>query len=63
MILYEKGTTDFTRNGLGFLNNVLKAQITEELNGEYSLVFEYPINETLSNDIIEERIVKCKVSE
>lgn len=63
MILYEKGTTDFTRNGLGFLNNVLKAQITEKLNGEYSLVFEYPLNETLSNDIIEERIVKCKVSD
>ena len=42
MILYEKGTTDFTRNGLGFLNSVLTAKITEELNGEYSLVFEYP---------------------
>ena len=62
MILYEKGTTDFTRNGLGVLNNVLSAEITEELNGEYSLVFEYPLNEPLSNDLVEERIVKCKVS-
>lgn len=63
MILYEKGTTDFTRNGLGYLNNVLSANITEELNGEYSLVFDYPLNELLSNDLLEERIVKCKVSD
>ena len=63
MILYEKGTTDFSRNGLGYLNNVLNAKITEELNGEYSLTFDYPLNELLSNELIEERIVKCKVSD
>ena len=63
MILYEKGTTDFTRNGLGFLNNVITAKITEELNGEYSLVFEYPLDELLSNELIEERIVKCQVAD
>lgn len=63
MILYEKGTTDFSRNGLGFLNNVISAKITEELNGDYSLVFNYPLNELLSNELIEERIVKCKVSD
>jgi len=63
MILYEKGTTDFSRNGLGYLNNVLSAYVTEELNGEYSLEFDYPLNEVLSNELIEERIVKCKVSD
>ncbi len=63
MILYEKGTTDFSKNGLGFLNNVLSASVTEELNGEYSLTFDYPLNETLSNELIEERIVKCNVSD
>ena len=63
MILYEKGTTDFTRNGLGVLNNVIDAKITEELNGEYSLVFDYPLNELLSSQLIEERIVKCNVSD
>lgn len=63
MILYEIGTTDFTKNGLGFLNNVLNAKVTEALNGEYSLVFDYPLNETLSSELIEERIVKCKVSD
>ena len=63
MILYEKGTTNFTKNGLGYLNNVISAKVTEELNGEYSLVFDYPLNEVLSNELIEERIVKCKVSD
>ena len=63
MILYEKGTTDFSRNGLGFLNNIISAKITEELNGDYSLTFDYPLNELLSNELIEERIVKCKVSD
>lgn len=63
MILYEKGTTDFSRNGLGVLNNVLNAHVTEELNGEYSLVFDYPLNELLSSELTEERIIKCKVSD
>ena len=63
MILYEKGTTDFSRNGLGFLNNVISAKITEELNGDYSLTFDYPLNELLSNELLEERIVKCRVSD
>lgn len=63
MILYEKGTTDFSRNGLGFLNNVITAKITEELNGEYSLIFDYPLNELQSEEIIEERIIKCQVAD
>ena len=63
MILYEKGTTDFSKNGLGFLNNVLNANVVERLNGEYTLTFDYPLNETLSNELIEERIVKCNVAD
>ncbi len=63
MILYEKGTTDFTKNGFGYLNNVLNAKVTEKLNGEYSLTFDYPLNEVLSNELKEERIVKCKVAD
>ena len=30
---------------------------------KYSLVFDYPLNENLSNELQEERIVKCKVSD
>lgn len=63
MILYEKGTTDFSKNGLGYLNNVLSAKVVDALNGEYSLTFEYPMNELMSNELKEERIVKCKVAD
>jgi len=62
MILYEKGTIDFTRNGLGFLANVLAASVVDEINGEYSLYFEYPLNDIMSDEIVEGRIVKCRVS-
>jgi len=63
MILYEKGTTDFSKNGLGYLTNVLSASVVEALNGDYSLTFEYPMNDRMSNELLEERIVKCKVSD
>ena len=63
MILYEKGTTDFSKNGFGYLTNVLNAQVVDALNGEYSLTFEYPMNDTLSNELKEERIIKCKVAD
>ena len=35
---------DFSRNGLGFLNNVISAKITEELNGDYSKLYQILIN-------------------
>ncbi len=63
MILYEKGTTDFTRNGLGYINDVLNASVVEELNGEYSLTFEYPTMGIMSEELLEGRIVKCKVAD
>lgn len=63
MILYEKGTTNFTRNGLGYINDVLSAEVTDELNGEYTLVFKYPAFGVMSEELIEGRIVKCKVSD
>lgn len=63
MILYETGTTDFSKNGLGFLNDVISANVIDAINGEYSLTFEYPIDSTMSNEIKEGRIVKCKVAD
>ena len=63
MILYEQGTTDFTKNGLGYLPNVLSASVIDEINGEYSLRFEYPINDDMASEIVEDRIVKCQVAD
>lgn len=63
MILYEEGTTNFTRNGLGYINDVLSAKVVDELNGEYSLTFEYPTLGVMSDELLEGRIVKCNVSD
>ena len=63
MILYEKGTTNFSKNGLGYIKDVLNATVVDELNGEYSLTFEYPTNGIMSDELLEGRIVKCKVAD
>ena len=63
MILYETGTTDFSKNGLGFLTDVISASVVDSINDEYSLTFSYPINSLMSDEIKEGRIVKCKVAD
>lgn len=62
-ILYSRGETDFTHNGLGFLTDIASASVTEERNGVYELSFQYPISgqgyELISNGCI----VKAKANE
>lgn len=43
-ILYEKTETSFNNNGLGFLTDAIKCEVTEARNGEYELKLEYPSN-------------------
>lgn len=43
-ILYEKGETEFTSNGLGRLYDCISCVVTEERNGIYECDFEYPID-------------------
>lgn len=43
-ILYEKGETEFTSNGLGRLYDCIRCVVTEERNGIYECDFEYPID-------------------
>ena len=43
-ILYEKGETEFTSNGLGRLRDCKSAICVEERNSIYTLDFEYPVN-------------------
>lgn len=63
MNIYLSTEDDFAHNGLGFLTDILKASITNNLNGDYSLYFEYKINGHLNEYIKNENIVKCKVSD
>ena len=62
-ILYNKGETDFTHNGLGYLNDVIKAAVGEERNGAYELSFQYPLTGARYSLITEGAIVKCRLDD
>lgn len=61
MNIYLSDTVDFDNNGLGFLRDLISCSVTEELNGDYSVEFVYPLNGFLSEYIQEENIIKCDV--
>ena len=61
MKIYANDTTDFTNNGYGFLTDVLSAYVVEELNGDYYLSFTYVLNGALSEYLVQDNIVQCKV--
>lgn len=42
-ILFETNETAFTSNGLGRLADATRCEVTEERNGPYELVLEYPV--------------------
>lgn len=63
MIIYDKTETNFTTNGLGFLTDVISASIVDQINGEYTLTFEYPMNAKNGDKLIEDNIVKCRVAD
>ena len=62
MKIYLQNETDFTKNGLGYLTDVLQAEVVEELNGDYYLTFSYVLNGALSEYLVQENIVSCKVA-
>jgi phage minor structural protein len=59
--VYDKKTTkgNFNNNGLSVLDECIKAEITEEINGEYSLYIEYPANSKKANFLLEFNIIKA----
>lgn len=61
MKIYASNETDFTKNGYGFLTDILSVNVTESLNGDYYLEFTYVLNGNLSEYLVEENIIKCKV--
>lgn len=63
MRIYLQNETDFTKNGLGYLTDVINAEVVEELNGEYYLSFEYLLYGVLSEYLVQENIVKCRVED
>lgn len=61
LVLYQAKTTSFNNLGLGILTDFYSDPlITEVLNGEYNLEFEYLIGGKLSELIVEQNIIKAK---
>ena len=50
-ILFASSETSFTTNGIGRLADARKCEVTEERNGQYELVLEYPITGPLMSSI------------
>ena len=60
LTIYSKNTTSFSNLGLGVLKHFTSnPQITEVLNAEYNLEFEYAIDGWLSESLVEENIIKA----
>lgn len=59
--VYDKKTTkgNFDNNGLGVLNELISAEITEELNGQYCLEIEYPAESKKAIYLKEFNIIKA----
>ena len=60
IVLYEQNETNFTSNGLGYLSDVTECTVSEELNGEYELEMEYPVDGIRYSEIQHRRILYVK---
>lgn len=62
IVLYDQNETSFTSNGLGYLPDATECIVTEELNGEFELQMEYPINGLRYKEIQHRRILLVKTN-
>lgn len=51
-ILYASNETNFTSNGIGRLADARRCEVTEERNGQYELLLEYPTNGALLSYLV-----------
>ena len=60
--LYNAVETAFNTNGLGVLADAISCEVSEERNGGFELVMEYPVDGVLFDDIQNRNIIYCKPS-
>ena len=58
--LFEQHEQEFTSNGLGILDDVLKCVVTEVRNGKFELEMEYPIQGEYATELKENRYIYVK---
>lgn len=61
-ILFSENSTTFTSNGIGRLSDAISCEVTEERNGIYELVMEYPITGIHYESIAQRAIIVAKPS-
>ena len=59
-ILYPSNETQFTTNGIGALSGAASCIVTEELNGKYELLMQYPMQGIHFGDIKNRAIIFAK---
>lgn len=59
-ILYSPTETAFVNNGLGALSDCISCFVTEERNGAFEMVMEYPVSGIHYKDIVQRSIIKVK---
>ena len=62
-ILYSATETDFSHNGLGILGDCVSCEVTEEANGIFELVMQYPMGGIHYEDIADRSIIKAKADQ
>lgn len=62
-ILYSATETDFSNNGLGILGDCISCEVTEEANGIFELVMQYPMGGIHYDDIADRSIIKAKADQ
>lgn len=58
--LFEADSTVFTSGGMGSLPDVTTLEIQQDLNGEFEMYMEYPVDGLHADDITVERIIYTK---
>ena len=58
-ILYPSTETQFDSNGIGVMADAVSCKVTEELNGEYELIMQYPIDGIHYGEIQRRCILYC----
>lgn len=60
MILYAANEEEFTSNGLGVLSDAVDADVYEELNGQFELTVQYPVDGIHFSEIAADAFIAAK---
>ena len=59
-VLFKANAVDFSTYGIGVLADCISCEVTEERNGTYELVLQYPVTGRNYGELSSERIIKAK---